>query len=401
MADTPILIAGAGIGGLTAAIALQQKGFTVAIYEQAPELGEIGAGLQIAANGTRLLIALGLEEEMAAVACEAEYKEVRLWNTGESRKLFGLGEDSRRRFGAPYWFVHRGDLHRVLMNAVLAHDPDCIHPGKRCVGYTEIEDGVELAFEDGGSATGAALIAADGVHSVLRDQAFSSPKAKFTGMLSWRGIAKMEELSDGLRTMSGTNWVGPGGHVVTYPLRAGELFNFVGIVENRSWTSESWVDPGTRDDCRADLAGWNPAIHELIEKIDQPFKWALIDREPLRQWAMGRLILIGDAAHPTLPFLAQGAIMAIEDGVILARCLEAAGGDPTTAFARFEKTRIERCTAIVDGSSANTTRFHNPQLREHDTAIAYLDDQWEPEKVRQRYDWLFEYDATKVELAGS
>lgn len=394
-----ILISGAGIGGLTAALSLLRRGFPVEVYEQAPVLGEVGAGLQIAPDGSRVLIELGLQEAMEAVICEADHKEVRLWNTGESRKLFDLRADARARFGAPYWFVHRGDLHRVLLDAVLEIDPDCVRPGKKSISHWDDGAQAGLHFEDGTAATGDALICADGVHSVLRSQAFASPEPDFTGMMSWRGIARMQDLPKELQTHAGTNWVGPGGHVVTYALRRGELMNFAGIVERPDWTTESWSTKGTHAECLADFAGWHSSIHDLIAALDQPFKWALVSRKPLREWNKGRLTLLGDAAHPTLPFLAHGSIMALEDGYIVARCLDATPEDPALAFRRFVATRIDRCNAIVDGSAENGRRFHNPMLADHDTAIRYLDEQWAPEKVRQRYDWLFEFDATTCPLA--
>lgn len=394
-----VLISGAGIGGLTSALALLRLGFEVQVFEQARELGEVGAGLQIAPNGSRILIALGLADQLETVVCEADYKEVRLWNTGERRRLFDLGEDCRKRFGAPYWFVHRGDLHRMLVEAINALAPDAILTGRTGVSCRETAKGVELHFEDGSTASGDVLIGADGVHSRLRGTMFDSPRAEFTGMMSWRGIARMADLPDDLRGHVGTNWVGPGGHVVTYPLRRGEIMNFAGIVERSDWTVESWSTRGTKEECARDFANWHPSIHDMIGVLDRTFKWALLGREPLKSWSRGRVALLGDAAHPTLPFLAQGAIMALEDAAVLARCLKETPERPQIALKRYEATRIGRATAIVNGSAENGKRFHNPLLADPSAARAYLDEQWESERVRQRYDWLFEYDANTVTLA--
>ena len=316
-----VVISGAGIGGLTSALALMKLGFEVQVFEQAPELGEVGAGLQIAPNGSRILMALGLADQLETVVCEADYKEVRLWNTGERRRLFDLGEDCRKRFGAPYWFVHRADLHCMLVEAINALAPDAILTGRTGVSCRETAKGVELHFQDGSSASGDVLIGADGVHSRLRGTMFDSPRAEFTGMMSWRGIARMADLPDDLRGHVGTNWVGPGGHVVTYPLRCGEIMNFAGIVERSDWTVESWSTRGTKEECARDFANWHPSIHHMIGVLDRTFKWALLGREPLKSWSRGRVALLGDAAHPTLPFLAHGAIMALEDAAVLARCL--------------------------------------------------------------------------------
>lgn len=393
-----VMIAGGGIGGLTAALALLQQGFDVDVYEQAPQLAELGAGIQMAANGTRLLIELGLKERLRHVVCEAAGKEVRIWNTGQTWKLFDLGEDSIARFGAPYWLVHRGQLHTVLIEAVRALKPDAIHLDAAAVRYEQDETGVTLRLAGGKAVRGDILIGADGVHSVLRGQMFDSSKATFTGLMAWRGLAPMQDLSEELRRPVGTNWVGPGGHVITYPICGGRYLNFVGLVENREWTEESWSAVGSVEECLADFEGWHPLVRETLAKLDQPYRWALVGRDPLPNWTLGRVSLLGDACHPTLPFLAQGAIMAIEDGVVLARCLAASPDDPAGALQTYQAMRIERTTAIVNGSNANLDRFHNAALADPVGAVEYVEREWQPEKVRSRYDWLFEYDAMTVPL---
>lgn len=392
-----IAIAGAGIGGLALALSLLKDGYRVDIYEQATALLELGAGVQMAPNGTRILRHLGLGPALLAKgAVEAAAKEVRLWNTGEIWPLFNLGEDSVRRFGSPYWMIHRGDLHRVLLDAVLELAPGSVHTSHRLTALDQSDTGVSLAFNNGVSATADLLIGADGVHSAVRHTLFTDQKADFTGILAWRCMAPMALLPEELRRNVGTNWVGPGGHCITYPLRSETMMNIVALVERSDWTRESWTEAGTTEECQADFAGWHPLIHAMIAEGGTPNKWALLQRSPLPSWTVGRVTLLGDACHPTLPFLAQGAIMALEDAVVLTRCLDEATGDHAAAFARYEELRMPRTSAIVEGSRANTSRFHNPVLAEHDAAVRYIETEWQPDKVRQRYDWLFDYDAMTV-----
>ena len=394
-----LAIAGAGIGGLTLALSLLRQGCPVDIFEQAPELLELGAGVQLGPNGSRILIELGLERALTdRGVIEATSKEVRLWSTGETWPLFDLGDDCLRRFGAPYWLAHRGDLHRVLLDAVLALAPDCVHTNHRIEGFEQKPDGVTLRFAGGATAEANLLVGADGVHSTVRRHLFGAREAEFTGIVAWRGLAPMNSLPDELQRDVGTNWVGPGGHCITYPLCGGTVMNFVGLVERSDWVKESWTEPGSVDECLADFARWNPLIHTLIERAPPLYRWALLQRDPLETWTSGRVTLLGDACHPTLPFLAQGANMAIEDGMILARCLSASPGDFARAFARYEELRIPRTSAVANGSKSNTERFHNPILAEHEAAVRYIETEWQPDKVRQRYDWLFEYDAVQAEI---
>jgi 2-polyprenyl-6-methoxyphenol hydroxylase-like FAD-dependent oxidoreductase len=198
--------------------------------------------------------------------------------------------------------------------------------------------------------------------------------------------------------LAGTNWIGPGRHVVHYPLRRGELLNFVGVVERGDWQIESWTAQGTQGECRADFAGWHPDVQALIEAIETPFKWALMARSAMTRWSEGRVTLIGDACHAALPFLAQGAAMAIEDAFVLAAALAAHGEDQATALARYEAARIPRTTRVVEGSAANTRRFHNPRLADDAGAGDYIASEWSEEKIEQRYDWLFTYNALNVDI---
>jgi salicylate hydroxylase len=395
-----IAVVGGGIGGLTAALSLLRRGFDVTVYEQAPELREVGAGVQVSANGTRILFQLGLEKEIMAVASEPRGKQIRLWNTGQTWKLFDLGPVSVERYGFPYITIHRNDLHQALAAGIRRAAPDAIVLNRRCTGVDQDGAGVTLRFADGSTARADIAIGADGVHSVVRDGLFGPDEPRFSGIVAWRGVIPIDRLPARFREPVPTNWIGPGGHVIHYLLRRGELMNYVSVVERSDWAVESWSVAGTVEECLADYAGWHEDVHTLIKAVETPYKWALMLRQPMPQWSVGRVTLLGDACHPTLPFLAQGAVMAIEDGFVLARALEAHGDDFEAGFAAYEAARNERTSRIVRGAESNLARFHNPALSDAGLAEAYVNSEWEEAKVKQRYEWLFTYDATTVPVGA-
>jgi len=334
---------------------------------------------------------------MQRLSCNTVGKEVRLWNTGKTWNLFDLGTEAVERYGFPYATVYRPDLLQVLADAVRAAKPDAIHLGRRAVGCTQQGGCVTLHFEDGGSAQGDGLVGADGVHSPIRHALFGGDRPRFFGMIAWRGVIPIERVPAAISRDKATNWIGVGGHVVHYPLRAGRLMNFVGIMERSDWQVESWTTEGTAGECAKDFAGWHRDIHGMIAASPALFKWALMGRDPLAQWTRERVTLIGDACHSTLPLLAQGAVMALEDAVILGRCFDKYGDVPT-AFARYEKARIEVTTRKVTGANDNAVRFHNPALATEAGAIAYVDREWSREAIIQRYEWIFTYDVEAAEI---
>jgi salicylate hydroxylase len=393
-----VLIAGAGIGGLTAALSLLRKGFDVTVLEKASELKEVGAGVQLSANAVRPLYRLGLEQEMLAIASLPAGKRFRLWNTGQTWKLFDFGAESVSRYGVPYFTVYRADLHKVLVDAVRRQKADAIRVNAAVVDVEQVGPLVTVKLADGTALSADVLIGADGVHSVVRDRLIASDKPVFSGCVAWRGVIPADRLPQRMREPLGVNWMGPGSHVVHYPLRRGELFNFVGILEKDHWVEESWTAQGTVEECLADFAGWHEDVRTLARSLETPYIWALMVREPMTNWTAGRVTLLGDAAHATLPFMSQGAAMAIEDGYILARCLEAYPSDPAQALQVYQSLRIERTTRIIRGSAANLKRFHNPLLAQAGAAEAYVEKEWAPDRVNERYEWVFSYDVDEVKV---
>jgi salicylate hydroxylase len=394
-----ILIAGGGLGGLTAALALLRKGFDVEVYEQASALGEIGAGVQIAANGTRLLQDLGMNDALERIGTNITGKEIRLWSTGRTWPLIDLGATSVERYGAPYFTLHRADLHEALVAAIRRLKPDTFHLGCKAVGCKQDGDKVLLELEGGAAASGDALIGADGVHSRIRQALFGADRPKFTGCMAWRGLVSVDQLPSTVTRTGGVFWLGPGAHIVHYPVRRGELLNFIGIVNRDDWQVESWTARGTTEECLKDFEGWNDDVHAMVRGIATPYKWALIVREPLTQWTVGRATLLGDACHSTLPLLAQGANMAIEDGYLLARCLEAYADDLQAGLESYQTLRLERTTRIVQASTDQLGRNTHPALSDPALAEQHIAKEYaQGQVVNDRYDWVYGYDATRVAI---
>lgn len=398
MSKSPkIIIAGGGIGGMAATLSLLRRGYDVSVYEQAPELGEVGAGVQISPNGSRALDALGVFETLKAASCAPRRKEFRLWNTGRAWPMFDLGNIAIEKYGYPYLTVYRPDLLQTLVDAVRAINPDAIKLGAKVSDAAVTDGGAVLHFEDGTSVEGDILIGADGVKSVVRKSLFGDDETNFTGMIAWRAVIPMERLPERMHEMVGWTWIGPGGHLVNYPLRGGKLMNMIGTIERDDWKVESWNMEGDIEECARDFAGWHEDVQTLIRAAPKVLKWAFMERPPRQQWSLGHASLLGDAAHATLPFLAQGAVMSIEDGVILGRCLDKYS-DPVEALKKYEDARVERTSRMVRGAKENTARFHESALATEEGAVKYMESEWSRDPIHDRYDWLYRYDVMTTEI---
>jgi salicylate hydroxylase len=389
-----ILLAGAGLGGLSAASCLMKAGHAVEIYEQAAELSEVGAGIQISANAMHVLRDLGLEDAIRGVGVHPGAYVFRLHDTGEVIQRFSLSDEHEKMHGAPYTQLHRADLHDILAARARQADPDVIRLNRRVTGFEERADGVTLRFADGSSARGDLLIGADGLKSAVRKQFLGDAPATYTGDAAWRITVPTDRLPPNLLEKVMSVFMGPGGHVVCYYLRSGKLLNFVGLVETDEVSEESWTVKTTWDKLKAAFVGWHPIIQTIIDAADkdQCYLWSLFNRPPIRNWSTGRVTLLGDAAHPTLPYLAQGAVMAIEDGAVLTRALAMTNSIPE-ALQLYQRNRVDRTARIVLQSSANRELFHLPSVAEIRARFAKRDE------GEERNRWLYSYNPMTVELS--
>jgi len=383
-----IIVVGGGIGGLTAALALRQAGFEVDVYEQAPELTQIGGGINMGPNAVRILRRLGLAAGLDREGVRPLFTHQRRWQDGRTLQRARLNPLCEELYGAPHITIHRADLLDVIASGFPA---ERIHLGHRLVGVEDKGDRIEARFENGARITADILIGADGINSSVRAALFGEEAPVFAGCVAYRGLVPTERLADlGLDT-GNQSWVGPGAHLVHYPVSRGRLLNFVGWTEHDEWNREDWTDRATPARALAAFAGWHPQVRRIIGAADNCFIWALFDRDPLPRWSVGHATLLGDACHPMYPFMGQGAAQAIEDGATLAACLVVGGdADPAESLRRYEQLRRPRVTRLQDMSRANKTRFHmrdGPAQEARDAEWARAADR-APDALR----WLYDYD---------
>ncbi len=393
MTDKKVLIVGAGLGGLAAASCLLKAGFDVEVYEQAPALGEVGAGIQMSANPMHVLRHLGLEHDVLRLGVQPGAYVFRLHDTGEVIQEFSLAAEHQRQHGAPYVQLHRADLHELLAGAASKLKPDLIQLNRKATGFTETEDGVTLHFDDGTIASGDILVGADGLKSTIARQIVGEIPATYTGDGAWRIIVPVERLPKPFLPQVMSVFMGPGGHAVCYYLRGGALLNFVGIIETELASEESWTQKFPWEMLKKDYEGWHPAIQTIIDAADhdQCYRWSLHNRPPVRNWSTRRATILGDAAHATLPYLAQGAAMAIEDGAVLARALRQET-DIAAGLDLYQRNRVDRTARIVETSTQNRRLFHLPS----EEAIRAEFSKRNEGESRNR--WLYSYNPLTVEL---
>jgi salicylate hydroxylase len=378
-----IVIIGAGIGGLAAAVALHQRGFEVQLCERSARLEEVGAGIQVGPNAVKVLRALGLEDELRRNAFEPTNMVSLKWDDASLRHREPLKATATTAYGAPYMTAHRADLHGMLRAALPER---IIELGANCVGAATLNGTAVARFADGSEVEGDAVIGADGIRSAIRAQLFGADAPRFTEQMCWRCMVPMElvpsrvgpggavELAHG----EYFGWLGPNGHVICYPIGNGDMLNiFAGHVTDQ-WVEESWSVPSSQEELLAAYDGWNEALLGMFRNVRHLFKWGIYDRDPLPEWTKGRVTLLGDAAHPTMPTLAQGGNMAIEDGYVLARNLADHGGDIAVALQAYVAERQPRTSRVTLQSRqqfANNRKVPPPPFLDRS--------------------WIFAFDATR------
>lgn len=390
---TEIAIIGGGIGGLAAAGFLRRAGLRATVYEQAGRLGEVGAGVVVAPNAARLLRSLGVLSALAerAVPLETGW-EFRRWQDGRVLSAEDLATRCARLYRERTYTAHRADLLDAVRQAVPDED---VRLGKRCTGLDRDGERHVLRFGDGSTATADVVIGADGIHSMVRAALTEPAPATYSGLCAFRALVPAELAPAFARRPAQTLWLGPGHHLVHYPISAGRLVNLVAFAPAGGYTTESWTATATVEEFLAEFDGWDERLTGLIRAAGTPGRWALLDRAPLSWWSRGTVTLLGDAAHPMFPFFAQGAAQAIEDAAVLARCLAAAPGDPAAALARYQEVRIPRTTQLQEVSHARAHVNHlpdGPEQRARDVSFTDVD-------PLAASGWIYAYDPEAEPLA--
>jgi salicylate hydroxylase len=390
-----IVIAGAGIGGLVTALALARHDYRVTVVDQAEKLEEIGAGVQLSPNATRVLISLGLGEQLAPHIVAPEALDVMNAPSGRLLARAPLGESAQARYGAPYWVIHRGDLQRVLVETV-ATTPDIdVKLGITVDDFAVHQNGVTVAAHTrtrSAEERGLALIGADGLWSTVRERLGHKDAPRFARHTAWRATVSAEAVEPELRRPVLQLWLGRHAHVVHYPVKAGRMINVVAIMRDE-WHEPGWIAQGERTELLSRFGAglWPEPVRAMLAGPGRWSKWALFDRPPLSRWGRGPITLLGDAAHPMLPYLAQGAAMAIEDAAVLARALRQTE-DVTEALDLYQRNRVDRTARIVEQSTANRRLFHLPS---QDAIRAEFSRRNEGES---RNRWLYSYNPMTVPL---
>ena len=349
-----VAIVGAGIAGLVIATVLRRRGVRCELYEQSPVFDAVGAGIQLSPNGVRILHRLGVAPALAEHGVQARSIETRRWDDGGLLARVPLGTACEELFGAPYYLIHRADLQRCLVNMLA---PGTVHLGRGVARVVERADHVELHFADGGHTTADLVIGADGVHSAVR-RAVVRDEPRFSGYSVYRGLIPAEVVPSFAADPRVIFWLGPRRHVTYYPITAGKTVHFSAVCATEDGRSGSSTTGAETEELAAAFAGWNPEVRRVVTAAASVTRWGLFDRDLADRYVSGRIALVGDAAHPMLPYLSQGANQALEDAVVLTDCLDDAGRDPVRSLRHYEALRRPRTAEVHRQSRVRAETFH-------------------------------------------
>ncbi len=359
MSDKHIAIIGAGIGGMTAAVTLAKKGIKVSIFEQAPELSEVGAGLTITPNATKGLMYLGLEKQMKEVGMAHSQQGVRHFETGEMIVPLERGEKMLEKYGAYQLQAHRADVHNVLIDELKLHESNTIYTNHELIDLNEKNNSVELVFSNNETYEVDFVIGADGNRSAVRKIILGDDDPQFAGYVAWRGLVPTELLDeDDFDECGSSAFIAPGRVFARYLVRNGKLYNYVAFLATDEWAEEGWAIPSKVDIVMDIFSDYNQQVKNIIAATpaNDLFKWGIFAREPVSKWSTKNITLLGDAAHPLEPFMGQGASLAIEDGVVLGRIIEDSESSDEIV-SRYEAARIERAHFVTEHSKRAGARF--------------------------------------------
>ncbi len=385
------LIIGAGIGGLALGLALLRSGHSVKILESAPALKEVGAGISLSPNAFHALSYIGLKDFIVSKADMPTKTAVLHYQTGDVLAEVPFGENFEERYGSKYYQIHRADLHEGMLSAVQDLDETCITVDHHVAEVHQTDDGTTAICANGIKFDADFIVGCDGSRSIVRDVVFGAPDLKWTGQVAYRAIIPSDSVADFIATAPTAVTIGPAHTVTRYPIRHGELVNFVAIAQSDAWKAEGWNHPATVEEVRNEHMGWNDDIQGIIHAIpeDHLIKWALFDREPLMSWVNGRIALLGDAAHPMLPFLGMGAAMGLEDAVVLARCIDTYG-DTHLALKRYELARMDRANGTLLASRRQGQLLQNSNPDQQN---------WGKDESLDGEEWIrYSYDPATVQI---
>lgn len=388
-------IIGGGIGGVATAVALAQRGINAHLFERAAEFGEVGAGIQMSPNAVKVIRELGAWEPLSKASFLPECLLGKNWDTGDVNFEIPLKNDCPRLYGAEFFHVHRADLHQLLADRV---DMSKVRFSTSCVNVTQDQDRAIAHFADGSTFEADLIIGADGVRSNVRHALFGADDPQFTGHMCYRAVVPFDGQVDFVAPAT-TFWMGPNGHVVTYYVKGGKAVNIVAVRETEEWVEESWHTQATVEAMLKDFEGWHPNLIKLFERVTEVYRWGLFDRDPMTSWSKGRVTLLGDASHPMLPFLSQGAAMAIEDAYVLAKALHALPDRIEEALRQYEAERLPRTARVQLEARERGRTYHLSSKEEQAKRDAEYREQQkkDPHSGGIKANWVYAYNATDFE----